>query len=255
ADPRIAHEMTLAFDKFGNVADQIAIAYPRRALPVNLPEQGKILAVYTKSDYINTPELTEAGKEPDYHYIGLPYQRRTYEVTGLRWPPDQSERQFRLSDFDDLNTEKDDGEQTEESIALPQRLLKWNRTYFRPDDEAGILDGHPLALGKVESLALPYASYQVALSDALIKTVFVKNEGAPSFVTDDMLTEAQYHQEPGIDGYWWVPAGRQAFDPAKFYLPHRSSDPFGNFSTIAYDKHGLLVTQTTDPMGNRMLAQ
>ncbi|MEZ4868084.1 MAG: SpvB/TcaC N-terminal domain-containing protein [Caldilineaceae bacterium] len=254
-DPRITHELMLAFDKFGNVTDKIAIAYPRRAVPANLPEQGKILAVYTQSDYINTPELTEAGKEPDYYYVGLPYQSRTYEVTDLRWPPDQSERHFRLSDFNGLIAGNGDDEQTEESAALPKRLLKWSRTYFRPDAEAATLDGHPLALGKLESLALPYESYQAALSDALIQTFFVKTDGDPSLVTDEMLQEAGYHQEPEIDGYWWVPSGQQAFDPAKFYLPVQSRDPFGNTSTIDYDDYGLLVTQATDPLGNQVLAQ
>ena len=61
------------------------------------------------------------------------------------------------------------------------------------------------------------------------------------------------------DGHWWVPSGRVFYDvdasagPEQelaaarqhFFKPRRYVDPFGNPATTDYDRHDLLVVQTT----------
>lgn len=252
-DPRVAHQITLGADEFGNVTDQVSIAYPRRSKFTDLPEQRKVQAVYTKTDFINTP-LSHS-----FYYIGVPYQTRTYEVTGWDWSPAQGERHFTRSDFEVVLTQPDQflfyAEKRNNEPPSPQkRLLKWKRTYFRPDDATTALDGIPLRLGEIQSLALPYESYQAALTNDLLQSVFVKVNGDPSLVTPAILSEAGYHQELDVAGYWWVPSGRQTFDPDKFYLPQQSRDPFGNLSTTEYDDYALLVKSATDPVGNTIQA-
>ncbi|MFM7448998.1 MAG: SpvB/TcaC N-terminal domain-containing protein [Leptolyngbyaceae cyanobacterium] len=53
-DPRVAHQMTLEVDEFGNVLKSVAIAYPRRH-PLH-PEQAKPLITYTENQVANKPD-------------------------------------------------------------------------------------------------------------------------------------------------------------------------------------------------------
>ena len=46
-----------------------------------------------------------------------------------------------------------------------------------------------------------------------------------------------------------------SFAQIHFYQPIGSLDPWNNLSTVAYDDHALLVTQTRDPVGNTVVVQ
>lgn len=78
-DPRVGHDITLAVDECGNITDKISIGYPRRNVPHDLPEQGELKMLYSTVDFINKIDA------PDFHYIGVPYQSRAFEVTGYDW--------------------------------------------------------------------------------------------------------------------------------------------------------------------------
>jgi RHS repeat-associated protein len=76
------------------------------------------------------------------------------------------------------------------------------------------------------------------------------------------------------DNHWWIPTGRVFYSPnmgdsdaqeldfaiRHFFLPHRFSDPFGKNTIVAYDSdeddpqrnYNLLMTETHDPVGNRV---
>jgi RHS repeat-associated protein len=253
-DPRIGHEMTLAVDDFGNVTDSVSIAYPRREVPADLPEQGELKIVYTKSDFINKTNDTS------FYYIGVLYQTRKYEVTGLTY----LSRPLQLTDFTEIIANSDDFlpfEQTQEDSSRPsKRIIEWSRNYFRTNQDADTLDvsgtfSSRLQLNEIESLALPYESYQAALTDALVASVYGNDQSGSSRVIEEMLKEAGYHREPGLPDVWWVPSGRQAFKADAFYLPHQSRDPFGNVSSITYDAYGLLVERIEDPLENIVQAR
>ena len=76
-----------------------------------------------------------------------------------------------------------------------------------------------------------------------------------------MLSAAGYTQD---EGTWWIPSGQACYspdaddDPAAerafaqrhFFLPRRFLDPYGNTTTVSYDRYDLLVSQTRDPLGN-----
>jgi RHS repeat-associated protein len=247
-DPRIGHQMTLAVDAFGQVTKSVAVGYPRRAVPPappNLSEQGQLFIAYSESDLINKPD------EANYYRLGVPAESRSYEVTGLT--PANGVR----FTWDELRV----GIASAPVIAYEvtptpasgaqKRLLKQARSLYYADDLSGAL-----ALGQVESRALPHTQYQLAFSPTLRQTVF------GSRVADPMLrTEGAYMQGSDLvtaglfpasdDGtLWWTRSGRQIVDPAQFYLPTSAIDSFGNTSAITYDAHTLLVTQVTDPLKN-----
>src|SRR5262249_6220252 len=131
-----------------------------------------------------------------------------------------------------------------------------------------------LPLGKLEPLALPGEGYRLAFSPGLIAQVYQRVGAALLPNPGNVLTSTQpdgggYMVDK--DGHYWIPSGRIFFldtPPApgssptelkearlNFFLPRRFEDPFHKATQKAtlvdYDKpHDLLVTKTTDAVGN-----
>ncbi|MBE9128306.1 MULTISPECIES: SpvB/TcaC N-terminal domain-containing protein [unclassified Coleofasciculus] len=232
-DPRISHQMTLAVDGFGNVTQSAAVVYPRRN-PA-FPEQEKTLITYIQANFINRPDVWELYR------IGVPFETRTYEITGVLG---SGNTLFSLSELRDaIESASEISYEMQPSAGLLQkRLIECDRILYYKDNLTG-----SLPLGQVESLALPYESYKLALTPELINQVF------ESRVNDDILTnEGKYILQ---DGVWWIASGRQIFDAAQFYLPVQTIDPFDQTFTITYDKYALLVEQTEDPLKNLVLVE
>ncbi|MEL7342990.1 MAG: hypothetical protein AAGM67_21075, partial [Bacteroidota bacterium] len=111
----------------------------------------------------------------------------------------------------------------------------------------------------MESLALPYESYQAAFSEKQIETLFIK-EGmdkekmaAGGYLSHKELTngnEGGANSENQETSYWWIPSGQQSFEPEHFFVSQEARDPFGNTSRVSYDKCYLLIESATDAVGN-----
>ena len=263
-DPRIGQELVLAVDEYGQVTDSISIAYPRRQAPQDLPEQAELKLIYTKTDYINKPN------EPEYYYLGIPCQTRTYEVTGAEWSPGQAILTADLfggmldpalipGSFRPYEWKRPDGH-----VGLEKRIIKWSRSYFRTDESESVLDitlnalnqptctlGNRLPLGDIARLALPYEAYTASSTDDLL----AQNYTDPASISQDMLLEGAHHREPDIDGYWWVPGGQQSFDHERFYLPEVVRDPFTNDLHIKYDEYALTAIESEDALANKAVAE
>ena len=257
-DPRIAHQITLKVDEFGNVLRALTVAYPRRVSQQKPQheQQLKTLATLTETEVINI-----ANKDSWYR-LGVPSETRTYEVTGLTISQLEnlqevvsfSAMQEQLAEADVLPYEsKAAGEK------LQKRLIEHVRMRYRRNKDVGMLgaavealeetDSLALPLGKIDSLVLPYESYELAFTANLLKEVYGdKITSADALLID----EGRYFAD--ADG-WWVPSGRQALNAKAFYLPTQSQDPFGQITTTAYDSYNLLVTESTDPIGNTVVAE
>ena len=67
------------------------------------------------------------------------------------------------------------------------------------------------------------------------------------------------------DGNLWAPSAQLIYSPTPptlpqlcpgpLYQPVGALDPWNNLSTVAYDDHILLVTQTRDAVGNTVVAE
>lgn len=259
ADPRIQHALTLEVDDFGNVLKEAAVGYGRRQADLTLSpgdraKQAQILITYTEN------RVTNAIDTADDHRTPLPAETRTYELTGLTLPSGRS----RFTFDEVLETGSTaialDYEQDPTVGRLEKRLIEHVRTYYRRDDLSG-----PLALGELQSLALPFESYKLAFTPGLVAEVYGGR------VTDAMLEdEARYVHTEG-DANWWIPSGQIFYSPnpadtpaqeltyarQHFFLPHRYRDPFytdavSTESFVTYDVYDLLVQETRDALGNRI---
>jgi RHS repeat-associated protein len=259
ADPRLGHALTLEVDDFGNVLQSAAIGYGRRQpdmtlSPADRAKQTQILITYTEN------RVTNAVESADEHRAPLPCESRTYELTGLTLPAGRN--RFTFEEILDAGRTAIalDYEQTPTPGRLEKRLLEHVRTYYRRNNLAG-----PLPLGELQSLALPFESYTLALTPGLVAEVYGGR------VSDAMLADEGRYVHTEGDANWWIPSGRLFYspDPADtppqelayarqhFFLPHRYRDPFhtaaaSTESFVTYDAHDLLVQETRDALGNRV---
>jgi RHS repeat-associated protein len=281
-DARVGHELVLDLDAFGNVTRTAAVSYPRRYPPATFPEQAQTHITTTVIRVANRP------LEDDWYRTGLPVETRTFEVVK---PIEPAPGGVPRLTFDAVKAlieslfpsaqdvpwasqltpyENWDWRRTWVPALQPGgpgvsklRLIEHLRTLYRKDDLS-----EPLPLGQVESHAVPYESYTLALTPSLVTQVF----GAR--VTDTLLAdEGRYVHSEG-DANWWISSGRVFFSPGAgdtaaqeltnarlhFFLPRRYRDPFHSaiLSTethVAYDDYDLLVVQTEDAVENKVTAQ
>ena len=149
------------------------------------------------------------------------------------------------------------------------------RTLYRKDDLSALSP-----LGKVESQALPGETYKLALTPSLVAHVFTRRQaGQPDealLPNPSALLEGKGSDQGGYvawGGNWWVPSGQVFFDsgantsnPAlsaaielstarqHFFVPRKAADAFGQTTVVEYDAYDVLVTRTTDPVGNAVAA-
>ncbi|WP_437635618.1 SpvB/TcaC N-terminal domain-containing protein [Sorangium sp. So ce854] len=245
-DPRVVHDLVIEVDDFGNVERRVSIAYARAT---GEPEQQHAWATVTEADYINKPA------EDTWYRVGLQCEGRLFELTGLTLPA-AGQGLLALSALLDgqgtgvlemLDPEDDlpyEGEPT--GLAPQRRLIQRMQQVFYKDDLTG-----PSPLGEVESLALPYERYELALTPGLVSAI-VQDSGQLSATAFDpavLLSEGRYVQR---DGGYWTASGHVVFDPARFYLPIEAVDPFGEHSFVTYDDFALLIETTTDPLNNQV---
>ncbi|WP_375492733.1 SpvB/TcaC N-terminal domain-containing protein [uncultured Nostoc sp.] len=248
ADPRVTHAMTLEVDEFGNGLKSVAIAYPRR-IPA-YPEQDKTFITYTENQVTNKPN--EQAGDPEWYRLGVPIETRTYELTGYT----VTGSRFQSTDFVQpepsnpgafiLIYDSEINYEDTPTSGKQRRLIEQVRTLYRHDSDANTTDPTPLSLGQIDSLALPCESFKLAFTPGLLTQVYSSKIAAADLNT--LLNgEGKYIQQ---DGDWWIPSGRQAFDPAQFYLVIATKDPFGQIFTTTYDPYKLLPIQSQDPVGN-----
>ena len=256
ADPRITHDVVLAIDEYGNPLRSASAGYGRRypdpaLAPEDQAAQARLRLTYTENGYTNTVDLQDAYRTP------MPAQTRVFEVVGLA----PARRLFGFAELRDelagVTAELPFQEWDADPDDLPspaRRLIRHTSVRYRRDDLSGALP-----LGVLEPLALPYRSYRQAFTDSLVADLYGGRVDA------GMLRAAGYLRAGGT---WRLPSGRVFYSPSDhddpvaeldyarrhFFRPHRFTDPFGNTTTISYDRYGMLVRQTRDPLGNLVTA-
>ena len=274
-DPRIQHALTLEVDGFDNVLKSAAIGYGRRQadmrlLPADQAKQTQTLITYTENRVTNAIDTADDYRTP------LPAEMRTYELTG--YTPTGPAGRFQASDF--VQADADDPErlihvfdseiqyEQQPTSGKQRRLIEQVRTLYRKDDLTTLL-----AVGKLETMALPGESYKLAFTPGLLSQAFQRNAQAllpnPANVLAGQGADRGGYVDLDGNGHWWIPSGRVFVSPDSndtaaqelvharqhFFLPHRYRDPFhtnavSTESVVSYDGHNLLMVETHDALGN-----
>lgn len=266
SDPRIAHTVALEHGPHGRVLRSAAVVYGRQVADTALPaevtrDQRRLHITCAEADY--TPDL-DAWTPVPAHRLGVAFETRSHEITGLApaagaFTP--QELRDGIARASAIGYEADP-----DGTSVQKRQLAADRALFR--DNA--LD--PLPLGQWDTLALPYESYRLAFTPAVVADHYGGQ------ITDADFTAAGYVHFAG-DANWWIPSGtdiRPPGDPAaRFFRPIGARDPFGVETVTDFDAYDLLPervrvvqapwnttqvvndyrvlapVQLTDPNGNR----
>lgn len=225
-DPRIMHQSTLETDEFGNVKKGVQIAYPRRK--PRYPEQDKLLITYVETDYINKPN------ETDFYRISLPFEIKTYEITGISFQNRPLEKNFLITKIGQAS--EIPYEAKDKGNVVEKRLIERTRqTYF---DEAL---NNPLPLGQIAFHALPHTAFTMIFTPGLIDAAY--NQGTTRVTRQMLEQEGKYLFQ---DKLWWLRSDIQVFDKTHFYLPVKVTDWFDHEIRVEYDQYTLLQEKIID---------
>lgn len=258
ADPRVAHELTLDVDAWGNVLRSVSIGYGRRfpdadvdpRLPAALlaeigAQQTRLYATVSVNTFTEAIDAGQSYRAPQPHEAKL-YQLGNVLPTADQFGSDELRDLLDAPEIPYENTWADGIPATEPY----RRLLDHVRMIYRADDLSG-----PLPPGVAQSRALPHESYQLACTPGLLNQVYEQDVIA--------VLEDEGGYVAFSDG-WWIPSGTVSYSVndtdspeeelaaamAHFFLPRRFTDPFGKATRVTYDEHDLAVMETQDSLDN-----
>lgn len=237
ADPRIAHTMNIETDQFGNVLKAAAISYGRKSLdaalaPNEQAEQGKTHIIFSENNFTNSID-----NETDYR-LPAGYETKTNEFTGIVVDGDGY---FSISGVaNDFQNAAEIAYEQNTTVGLKEkRVVEHEKTLFLSNDL-----GTPLGEGTLQSLALPYQGYSLALTPGLLNFIFGDK------VNDDLLRNTAKYVSLN-DSNYWIASGTQRFDATNFYQIVEVTDPFGSSSQMHYDNaYHFYLQETTDALGS-----
>lgn len=256
-DPRIAHNLNLKLDEYGNVLESASIVYPRLSPDSSLPaetqqDQAKTIILYTQNQFTNDVSLD------DSYRLRLPSEVKTFELKGVA----KTGGYYALSDFEDILTASANAlyyETGKEPAAgtSQKRLLEHVRTNYYKNNLTG-----PLPLHQLEYRALPYENYQLAYTPALLEHIYSDKVDNPTLA--NLMLEGKFSHsidEMGIaDANWWIRSGTTQFTQGaetvadaqnRFFVPISYTDPYSAKTKVRYyGNYYLFIEQTENALGN-----
>lgn len=251
SDPRITHSLNIKLDEYGNVLESASVVYPRLDTVASLPietqeEQSKTVIIYTQNQFTNDV----FGENT--HQLRLPSEIKTYELKGVV----KTGTYYSIDDFTDILSAAKTDPAFYHEINKPltgakaqKRLIEHVRsTYYRNT----LTDALPLH--QLESLAIPFESYQLAYTPELITAIFGTKVNAA------LLTEGKFTHSEG-DNNWWIRSGTTQYKSStenvaaaqnRFYSPITYIDPYGATTKVKYYRnYFLFIEEVEDVLGNK----
>jgi RHS repeat-associated protein len=234
-DPRVAHDLQLDVDRFGNVSLECTVAYPRRStIPTTADAQQRLLIVASANRFANVEEM---GR----YEVGIPVESREFEVNGLAVGTSglieagDAVGTLSAATADPL---AHDGDFT--GVGVEARLIGWDQFYYWND----VADA-ALPLGSIGAGTLIHHQESACFTPAFIDQVFGTR------LDTDLIEGAGGYREH--DGYWWRPGATHHFaDAAGFFQLARVERPDGAVTTFTHDAESLAVIGIEDAVGNRI---
>ncbi len=253
--------------------DAIQQAQLQRAFENNVQhaqnEQTKTHIIYTQNEfakYNNGITISDDIDLPETYRLRLPYEVKTYEVTGVLGAGDL----FQIEELEDvLNLASEIEYYETPTTGIQKRLIEHVKTRYLKDDLT------ELDFGIYDALGLPYESYQLAYTQGLVREIYTKQDGAElqvegEFVSNLMETRGKFSN---IEGKLWIRSGITRFKTTetedvsnvrnRFFSPLAFEDPFGSVTSVIYDietfsegernnnGYYLFIKETQDAIGNK----
>ncbi|TCC99005.1 SpvB/TcaC N-terminal domain-containing protein [Pedobacter psychroterrae] len=258
ADPRIAHNLNIKLDEYGNVLESASVVYPRLVADTSIPlatqsEQSKTVITYTESHYTN--DVISAGA----YRLRLPSEVKTFELKGLA----RAGSFYGPADFKNILTDgKSDlalyHEMNKPLIAgkAQRRLIEHICSVYYNSGLTAALPLHQLS-----ARAIPYERYQLAYTPQLLTDIYASKANNAALAA--LMTEGKFSHAIDAagneDSNWWQRSGITQFvlsgettadAQARFFTPMAYTDPYGATTTVAYESYYLMMQQTLNALGN-----
>lgn len=235
-DPKIAHQLSVLVNEYGDIEKRLNVAYARRSSVIGIHNS-------QNRDYITLSKLTYTNKNSiDNYQTGILYESKDLEVNFLIRNSDELLKLKAVqSIFDELITNAIAFDQSLPLGGTSQsRLISWDRTFFWNNNFDNVLP-----LGQTGNVVFSHHEETACINDALINQAFSGKVTTAMLIATD---EGNYIQK---DDYWWKQtAVNYFFGPDKFFNLERLERATGNNTTYKYDKYNLNITEITDPLGN-----
>lgn len=271
-DFRVAHTLNVEIDNLGNVLESASVVYGRAAekaeaafqlLSKNITdfsedvlnnddtqqtqlqsafvyniqaaesEQTKTHIIYTQNNFAAYSNTEQDIDKPHVFRTRLPYETKTYEVTGL--PLENN--LYKIEQF--------------AGVLLNNHLLiEHIKTRHLKDDLKT-----PYDFGRFDTLGLPYENYQLAFTSELLSNIYGNKKPSDAKLEND----GKFIK---IDEQWWIRSGISHFKEdaedieaakSRFFSPIKFKDPFGSETKVTYDKYFLYIKETQDVAGNKII--
>ena len=250
-DPRISHTLNLEVADFGYVLKSASVVYGRKTIDTILPsdiqdEQAAVHVIITENDFTQNPAATDENVYfdlPDVYRLKSAAETKTFELTNSAY---NSKSQFSITELlTDYSSSIEIKYEDSATGILQKRLIEHSQVIYLGNDLVTIL---PLA--QMDTLALVYQTYKLALTPSLAALLFGGR------VTDPMLL-ASYTRQDAIN--WWISSGRNVYlgtsetvanARQRFFLPVSVRDPFENETVLFYDNYYLILIKTLDALQN-----
>jgi RHS repeat-associated protein len=250
-DPRIAHNLNIKLDEYGNVLESAAIVYPRKIPDLALPpetreEQNKMSVIYSQNQF------TSDAISADAYRLRLPSDVKTFQLKAV----DKADPFYSPADFEDILLDANSDTAFYHELDKPlvvgkaqKRLIEHIRSVYYRNNLSSALPLHQL-----ESSAISFETYQLAYTPELVTNIYgIK-------VNPALLTEGRFTNSEG-DANWWIRSGTTQMISAgenqtnaqdRFYTPISHTDPFGSVTKVKYyGSYFLFIEETENALGNR----
>lgn len=251
-DPRVAHNLNIKLDEYGNVLESATIVYPRAVADVSLPAETRAVQNRTLVSFVENRFTNDIVAADDYR-LRLPSEVKTYELKGVA----KAGSLYSLADFNNilaaaLEVDYHEVDSVPAAGTSQKRLIEHTRTLYYNDNLKV-----PLVLHHLGQNGLVFEAYQLAYTPDLITDIFgVKVNAA-------LMTEGRFVHSEGDDN-WWVRSGTlQYLDGAetvsdaenRFFKPVSYTDQFGGKTRVKYfSSYFLLIEETEDALQNKTTA-
>jgi len=256
-DPRVLQELTLETDEYGNVLRSAQVAYPRKKMPEDSPTYTSVVRKEQERMHITCTEsrFTNDVRSDSHYRLRVGYAGSSHELGGYSLPDGLWTPEALLSVIVQA-PEVDFAMPLEENPTLLRRLLSQQLSLFQDDAAAG----NALSPGVLSSLALPYQSYTLALSEGILSKYYGPGHVDPG---TDLAAAGFTDPAPGGLQPYWIPSGRVQYrnddypHPAlQFYTPLSYTDPWEQVTTVQHwesnsgKAYWMVPKQTTDALLN-----
>lgn len=235
-DPKIAHQLSVVVNEYGEIEKSLNVAYARRSSAVaSHIAQNKDYITISNHTYLNKNRL-------DNYQTGILYESKDFELNFLDRNSDEI---LKLRDvqlvFDRLVNDALSFDQLlSSSVESQARLISWDRTYFWNNNFDAVLP-----LGQTGNIVFSHHEESACFNNTIITHAFSGK------VTSTMLSDSNEGNYIFNDGYWWQQTAINHFlDETGFYNLDSVEREAGNITYYKYDPYFLNVIEIADPIGN-----